>query len=118
MIRPNNVARILIFAAVMSASVQVLAQRVAHLGGAANIGCGEYLQDRKEDRYAQFYSQWVLGFIAGYNFYASQPQTSSTPKEATVHAYLEKYCRENPLKDVGLGAMTLITDLGGQGVAK
>lgn len=74
--------------------------------------CGEYLEDMRAGRYDQIYTQWLSGFLSGYNIYSRHPQVK-VPEEATLRAYLDKYCRENPLRHVVGAATPLITDLGG-----
>ncbi len=113
MIPQKTLAQMLIFAIFISLSVEATAQRAANIKGVGNVGCGEYLQDRRNNQYGQVYAQWVQGFVSGYNFYGQHAQTSSIPDEPTVHAYLEKYCRDNPLENVARATMFLIADLNG-----
>lgn len=88
-------------------------QRVAQMVGAGGVGCGPYLADRKADRYAQFYSQWVQGYLFGYDYFSTQPKLSKIPDEDTIHAFLEKHCREHPLDYIATATNYLISDLGG-----
>lgn len=95
------------------------AQRAATATGAGVVGCGDYLEIRRTDNEATTaqYSQWVSGYLFGYNFFSIHPQATTSgdnpPNKATILAYLDKYCRENPLGTVAQGANALIGELGG-----
>ena len=106
--------RALTFAfAVLCASSSVMAQRVGMVNGAGLVGCGEFLEDRKSDRFKQYYTQWVQGYLSAYNLFSSHPQIARIPDEATIDAYLQKHCRDNPLASVINATAFLIGDLGG-----
>ena len=75
--------------------------------------CGVYLADRKDGIRDALYADWVAGFMSSYNMFSSHPQVSPIPDQPTTLAYLDKYCRENPLSYVSAGVMNLIGDLGG-----
>lgn len=89
------------------------AQRAALVRGAGLTGCGAFLEDRKLDRYKQFYTQWVHGYLSGYNIFSNRVALQKIPDEATIDAYLQKHCRDNPLDDVMGATVFLIRDLGG-----
>lgn len=90
-----------------------LAQWVANARGAGTVGCGEFLEDRNADRYKQYYTQWVMGYLSSYNMYKSQTALQTIPDEATIDAYLQKHCRDSPLDGIIRATMFLIRDLGG-----
>lgn len=94
-------------------TVPAWAQRAATIRGAGNVGCGQFLEDRRQDRYKQYYTEWIAGFLSGYNIYSNQVVLQKIPDEATIDAYLQKHCRENPLDSVVRAAVFLIRDLGG-----
>ncbi len=93
------------------------AQRGALVRGAGAVGCGQYLQDMKEDRltaqYSAQYYQWVAGYLSAYGFYSDKPALSTIPDQATINAYLEKHCRDRPLDTLTRAVMFLIGDIGG-----
>ena len=95
-------------------TVPAWAQRAAGVRGAGNVGCGEFLEDRRLDRYKQVYTEWIAGFLSGYNIYSNQVALQTIPDEATIDAYLQKHCRDNPLDKITRAAFFLIRDLGGQ----
>ena len=91
------------------------AQRAAEFTGAGIVSCGVYLEDRKTDqRYNQQYTQWSSGYVSAYNIFSTYPQISQNRiSPETTLAYLDKYCRDNPLKFVIDGVDSLIAELGG-----
>lgn len=103
----------ILLGALQFAPTSLYAQRVANARGLGLVGCGEFLEDRKSNAYQQSYAQWVTGFLSGYNLYSVQPKLTRLPDEATIGAYLEKHCRDNPLDTLMPAAMGLIKELGG-----
>lgn len=82
--------------------------------GAGTTGCGTYLEWRgsnDQPSLAQA-TQWAWGYLHGYNVTAGDPIVEAPDKD-TVLAYLEKFCRENPLKPLAWGLPSLVEDLGG-----
>lgn len=88
------------------------AQRTGFVNGAGNFGCGEFLSDKASNRGMYDYAQWVSGFASAYNLFSTHPQINQ-PDHLTVVAFLEKYCRDNPLHQVNRAAFKMIGDLGG-----
>lgn len=111
--RSRFIAISLIATLLSGAALPALAQRPGNVRGAGQVGCGEFLEDRKRDRYVHFYTQWVAGFVSGYNLYSNQASVQSIPDDATIDAYLLKHCRENPLDGIARASGHLIRDLGG-----
>jgi hypothetical protein len=94
-----------------------VAQRTETIAGLGTAGCGEYLADRQVGAHSDgVYASWILGYISAYNLYStSRPVAANAiPKTSTALAYLDKYCRDNPLSLVVAGAGCLIGDLGGE----
>ncbi|MBL8362953.1 MAG: hypothetical protein JNN18_20870 [Rubrivivax sp.] len=93
---------------------QADAQRIADISGLGGIGCAEYLEDRRAANKTQdaLYGTWAWGYLSGYNHFSSHKEVD-IPTIPTILAYLDKYCRVNPLEKVVVGAITLIGDLGG-----
>lgn len=100
-------------------ATDAMAQRVAPITGIGLFSCGEYLAHRQEDgqnfRAPQtgIYVSWVWGYLSGYNHFSSHKLILELPSEATVVAYLDKYCAANPLGSVIGGTGCLMADLGG-----
>ncbi|QNK69182.1 hypothetical protein [Variovorax sp. PAMC26660] len=77
--------------------------------------CGAYLKVRRTSSTVEdaIFGQWVMGYVAAYNLYSNQPAVTDLPTTSTVVAYLDKFCRDNPLDSVASGAMSMLADLGG-----
>lgn len=73
-------------------------------------GCGKYIEQRRTPNksYDSFVGQWFYGFLSAYNYYGPSPQVTREVDQETVLAYLDKYCRENPLASTSVGALELV----------
>ncbi len=77
------------------------------------ITCGKWVEFRKEDSWeATTYRAWIAGYITAYN--KQTPNVfhimGSTDLES-VELWMEKYCQENPLKDLSNGMRALTDEL-------
>ena len=102
--------------ATISLGNQAFAQRQGISRGAGVVGCGEYLADRAEPTHQYTdgqYASWTMGYLSAYNVATKHPQLSTIPDSDTTLAYLDKFCRNNPLGYVIGGVNCLIGDLGG-----
>ena len=84
------------------------------VAGEGTLACGTYLEERrKQDNDSQeyVYATWVGGFLTAANYYFPTKAMRTLPNSATVLAYLDKYCRENPLKLLVNGAVKLDQDI-------
>lgn len=86
--------------------------------GAGTTGCGTYIEWRSSGNKPSVSQvvQWTWGYLHGYNVYTLSAKIDP-PELDTVAAYLEKYCRDNPLGVVANAVPTLIDDLGGSGAS-
>jgi hypothetical protein len=82
--------------------------------GAGNDSCGKYLEVRKGNSMSEtnLYVSWVLGYLSAYNMYTNQ-KDARVPDAESMVAFLDLYCRNNPLNNVLKGAWGLIGELGG-----
>lgn len=100
----------------LTISTDALSQRAGQISGPGSATCGAYLAERQsishENTDFQF-SAWVFGFLSSYNTLSLLPQIKTMPESSTILAYLDKYCRDNPLKHVSHGTACLVADLGG-----
>lgn len=78
--------------------------------GAGAQGCGKYIENRRtpDTYYDGQVASWFYGFVSAYNFYGRTGQIKRTLDQATVLAYFDKYCRENPLSSMSIGATELV----------
>src|SRR6185295_2880895 len=94
----------------LRASVQMI--------GVGTHNCGQYLENTKgaqgED-YRNLYVTWAWGFISGANWHGSEHQ-SRPPDSATVSAFIDNFCRRNPLLGVAGATIALVGETGGRDV--
>ncbi len=82
--------------------------------------CGGYLQKRavepdiRASVYAQVVAWWAKGWIGHYNFVARGAAEVEPPSSETIVAYLDKYCRDNPLGNTVEALKSLLADIGGR----
>ncbi|PVZ16338.1 hypothetical protein SAMN05660463_02230 [Pseudomonas sp. URIL14HWK12:I9] len=80
------------------------------------MSCGKFIesQDKHEQLTRNFVVTWTQGFLSGANGflhgYANAP-LKEAPDSESISAYLEKYCRDKPLKSIYEGASALYLDL-------
>lgn len=83
------------------------------ISGEGGHSCGMYLESRRVVNETQdyMYVAWVRGFVAGRNWATPDYQVERALEAGTILAYLDKYCRENPLKVVFTGAASYVAAL-------
>lgn len=86
----------------------------ASVSGEGITACGDYLASRRTVNETQdyVYATWLRGFTSGFNFATRGKQITSVSAPATLLAYMDKYCRDNPLSTVAGGAFSLARELG------
>ncbi|MGH7827301.1 MAG: hypothetical protein ACREQ7_19250 [Candidatus Binatia bacterium] len=80
--------------------------------GAGLFTCGEWIEHTKRAWPRAQYTDWVLGFLTSYNYYNPSQQVAP-PDRASVSAWIDKYCRDNPLDRQFMAAAALLEELGG-----
>ena len=53
---------------------------------------------------------WMRGFITGYNWFNETNQVTRELSDETMVAFVDKYCRDNPLKTFTQAAAQLICE--------
>jgi hypothetical protein len=86
------------------------------LVGVGTGSCGAYLEVRaaRSEHFNDSLSGWISGFVSGMNnsrFKLTKAYPKLLPDSPSMLAYLDKYCRENPLKAVWQGADALFEEL-------
>ncbi len=89
------------------------AQRIGTVYGPGAQSCGKYIADRRSnDQVVDYqYVGWVRGYVSGYNIWGSGKQVTKEADSESILAYLDLFCRENPLKSVVTGASALVDEL-------
>ena len=102
---------VLVFCCVGVARAQSSDQALA---GAGTISCGSYLAHESDPTARDMFVSWFQGFLSGMNMAdhvtAKQPFVL-LPDSDSIIAYIDKYCRDNPLRSPSQGAMQLYSDL-------
>jgi hypothetical protein len=102
-----------VFLGVLIATNASAQERPTTVTGEGTVGCGEYLEDRRKNNKAQdyAYATWLRGFISGFNFATRGKQITGVSAPATLLAYMDKYCRDDPLGTVAGGAFNLAREM-------
>jgi hypothetical protein len=93
------------------------AQRPGHafrVWGAGTVSCGEWTKNRSPSELepAAQMSNWLLGFITGYNAYRSEtPDIASTTDMAGLEGWIDNYCLHHPLDPLFQAAGALLVEL-------
>lgn len=94
------------------------AQSTGHaLIGAGTMTCGQYLEVSSDKELSGVFVTWTQGFLSGLNFAGNSITKRSfviLPDSSSIKAYLDKYCRENPLDSPFEGAVRLFIELRSQ----
>jgi len=90
------------------------------MAGGGIRSCGEFIQDRRKAQATPggaaveetWYVSWVQGYMTGLNVaLGSDKGVAAIPNPGTILAYVDKYCRENPLGGVWSGISQLYLEL-------
>ncbi len=81
--------------------------------GAGTTSCGKYLEDITDDEFSTIYVSWTQGFLSGMNLAdrMAKKEFVSIPDERSIKAYLDKFCRDNPLETPFEGSIHLYREL-------
>lgn len=94
-------------------SLPAAAQREGVAKGVGMEVCNRIMANMKGNHVDSAYTQWVAGYISAYNLFGDKKQIEEIPDDAILDAYLQRYCKENPLDKVIWASMSLINELGG-----
>lgn len=75
-----------------------------------DISCAAWTRSQGDEILRAQYGTWFRGFVSGYNFGnpANQALLGAMPDPAAVAAYVDKYCRDNPLHSFVAAAVPLV----------
>ena len=80
--------------------------------GAGTVSCGKWTDVRHIPGEHFQLLQFVYGYLSAHNYYTSNRQVTP-PDEESVPAFVDLYCRNNPLDAVTSAAAALVDELGG-----
>lgn len=87
--------------------------------GAGLISCGQYIETSDDKHLSLLVVSWTQGFLSGANVITAKTTSDGfvvLPDSASIKAYLDKYCHENPLESPARGAAHLFRELRTSGV--
>lgn len=80
--------------------------------------CGEWVAHRKKsDSLALSNTAWLIGFLSGLSV-ASGSNLPAGRDNASIYAWMDRYCSEHPLKDTASGARELVSEVPQSGAGK
>ena len=80
--------------------------------GAGTESCGKWLADSPRSASRSAREQWVYGFITGVN--RQSPAHQAQPADGyAIDAYIDQYCRNNPLHNLFQASLALVEETGG-----
>ena len=97
------------------ATSQAQGSKEAVLVGVGTGSCGQYLQLRaaQNPQFNDSFEGWIGGFASGMNHarFTTTRSLKLLPDGPSMLAYVDKFCRDNPLKSVFNGADALFAEL-------
>jgi hypothetical protein len=76
------------------------------------FSAGYGLKTRPTQKARDLYTQWLVGFLSAHNYYGPNRQAKIMDL-ASAGAWLDSYCRNNPLDAVVAAAAALVEASGG-----
>lgn len=75
--------------------------------------CGAWVNSLDNHIVREHYNSWFRGFVSGYNFGSPDKliESNKMPNKETLFLFIDKFCRENPLKQFTSAAFDLVKDL-------
>lgn len=111
-------SKLLLVALVLFLGATGIRAQQGTLTGAGSFSCGAYLASRsntvESDLLSDMVGQWVQGFLSGMNVQAQLRGDKTLrviPDYASLIAYMDKYCRDNPLHRVYQGTLSLYKEI-------
>lgn len=98
--------------AALSVSAHAQSSEGYAFSGAGTTSCGNYIEHGEDN--AALFITWAQGFLSGANMAADVLANKDfvlIPDGASIKAYLDKYCRENPLESPSQGTIFLFREL-------
>lgn len=78
-----------------------------------DTSCGAWMKSEGNEFERAQYGPWFRGFVSGYNFGNPNNQVAldRMPNNETLYLYVDRYCREKPLKPFVGAAFSLVEEL-------
>jgi hypothetical protein len=83
------------------------------VNGLGTLSCGKVLDNLDNPVGRAEISDWLNGFVTAYNYYHDR-QLVTPPDRETHIAFVDSYCRKNPLSNIVAAGVSLVESLGGK----
>jgi hypothetical protein len=77
----------------------------------ATFSCGKILEATQHEVGRAQIADWFNGYVTSYNYFGTRNVVP--PDNPTSVAFVDSYCRNNPLHNIIQAAAVLVQDLGG-----
>ena len=102
-VRVLRIAMLLLVAAISTAQAQERA-----VIGPAGFSCGKWTNTLKDKPNHERLTQWVLGYLSGVNVHQTGPDFLRDRDADSLTAWIDDYCRRNPLHHVNQALFELL----------
>ena len=77
-----------------------------------DISCSAWTRSQGDETLRAYYGTWFRGFVSGYNFgnSANQVLLGAMPDPPALAAYVDRFCRDNPLLSFVAAAVPLVQE--------
>ena len=117
----THIAGIVLSVAIVAAMSTAQAQAEPRLGppegqarssiGPLDFSCGKWIKTSKRTAEHQVLQSWILGFLSGVNFQNLDGDFLQGRDADGLTAWIDNYCRRNPLSATTQAAFELIKEL-------
>lgn len=105
--------KIAFIAVVMLLTLPISAHaKASWVGGAGTCSCGQWIKDRKDEDSGKDYQylEWIHGYVSGRNWSGKE---THLPDDDAITAFLDLYCKNNPLDTIFAATLVLMQESGG-----
>lgn len=78
--------------------------------------CGSWVEYRRQpgSQDEQVMKLWLWGYVSGYALASPKGEQLDLPSGSTISAWMDKYCRDEPLSTIVTGGAALVKELSGK----
>jgi hypothetical protein len=100
----------------IAANTAALAEESYPIAGMGAASCGKWIEARelREPSMDALLTAWVQGFLSGMNtqrYALTRKEMVPLPDPPSILAYVDKYCRDNPLQGIFEASTKLYIDM-------
>lgn len=102
---------IMIAALIVAAISAAQAQEVKHMVGPLEFFCGKWVNTAKNTPRHEVLKTWIFGYLSGINVAMADPDFLKGRDVDGITAWVDNYCRRNPLHQITIAIDRLIEEL-------